>query len=134
MDYFTTFKQEQVFRERYQKRWEQEQDRIRMNRYRNPGQPSIQEEDRIFFVEPDGSVYLGEVKPEAICPPYSMEGGNAYGVDPVFMREVHEFTQRNPRYMVVFTMRKGYSYRAGIYPARMVSDKEEVILEQEQEE
>lgn len=131
MDYFTTSEQEEVFKKRYQKRWEQEQDRIRMSRYGVPGQVTIQEDDRIFFVEPDGSIYLGEVRPDRVCPLHYVVGGNSYGIDPLFMREVQEFTQRNSRYMVVFTIRKGYSHRAGIYPVRMVSEKEEIVLEEQ---
>lgn len=134
IDYFTSPEQEQVFKARYQKRWEQEQDRVWMNRHRLQSPLVVQEEDRIFFVEPDGSVYLGEVKPENLCPCHPMVGGHSYGVDPMFIREVHEFTARHRRYMVVFEMRKGYYYRAGIYPARIVSENEEIILEEQQEQ
>jgi hypothetical protein len=130
MEYFTTAEQEQAFQHRYQKRWEQEQDRIRSSRFRAPGHQEIQEDDRMFFVEPDGSVYLGEVKPDTLCPTYPHPGGKCYEVDPLFLREVQAFTQHHSRYMVVFRMDKGYSHRSGVYPARMVSENEELVLEE----
>ena len=134
IDYFTSPEQEQAFKARYQKRWEQEQDLLWMNRHRIQSSRMIEEEDRVFFVEPDGSVYLGEIKPENLCPHHLMVGGKSYGVDPMFLREAHEFIARHNRYMVIFQMKKGYHYRAGIYPARMISENEEIVLEEEPEQ
>ena len=133
MEYFTSVEQEHIFRARFQKRWEQQQDSIRTSRYRVPGYQELQEEDRIFFVEPDGSIYLGEVHPNTICPCYPMAGGSTYGVDPMFISEVQEFTQRHNRYMIIFRMCKEYSRKAGIYPARMITDTEECVLEETRE-
>ena len=134
IDYFTSPEQEQAFKIRYQKRWEQEQDLLWMNRHRNHNPHPVQEEDRVFFVEPDGFVYLGEVKPENLCPCHLVVGGKSYGIDPMFLREAHRFIARHDRYMVVFQMRKGYHSRAGIYPTRMVSENEEIVLEEQEQE
>lgn len=130
MEYITTAEQEQPFQERYQQRLATEQDRIRMAHHRAPGSPyqEIQEEDRSFFVEP-GAVYLGEVKPGAECPLVRTEGGTVYEVDPIFLGEVQAFVQRHVRYMVVFQMRRDYSQRSRVYPARMIADGEELCLE-----
>ena len=130
MEYFTTAEQEQVFRQNYQQRLAAEQDRLRGRLHRTSSSPrqEIQEEDRYFYVEPEG-VYGGEVKPGAECPLHRVEGGGVYEVDPLFLREVQEFVQRHSRYMIVFHIRRDYSQRAGVYPARMVADQEELVLE-----
>jgi hypothetical protein len=133
MEYFTSPEQEARLHAIHRQQVEQEQDRIRTTRFISsfttprPIPPS----PRIFFVEPEGHVYFGEIKPENECPHHLMAGGASYGVDALFLREVQDFTRRNERYMIVFTLRKEYSYRAGIYPARMVSDKEELLLEED---
>ena len=139
MEYFTTPEQESRLHREYQQRLDQEQDRLRMIRARStcvslspPPFPS--HPDRLFFVEPDGHMYLGEIKPENECPHHPIAGGAYYGVDDLFLREVQSFTARHSRYVVIFQMRKGYSSRAGIYPARMVCDTEELILEDVQED
>lgn len=132
MEYITSAEQEQRFHARHQERLYTEQDRLRNLRDRaspHQGRTGIQEEDRRFFVEADGTVYLGEVNPGAECPLVLSEGGAMYTVDPLFLREVDGFVRRNPRYMIVFHMRKGYSRRAGVYPARMVAEGEELFLE-----
>lgn len=131
MEYFTSKEQELQIAERYRKRMEEEQDRIRHSLYRSLGgaRQEIQEEDRIFFVEPDGNVYLGEVRPEMICPKYCVEGGACYGVDSMFLREVQEFVQRHSQYVTIFHIKRGYSRQAGIFPARMVANQEELMLE-----
>ncbi len=128
MEYFTSPEQELSFRVRYQKRWEDEQDRLRSLIHRQQATARIQEEDRIFFVEPDG-IYLGEVHPSTRCPPTQQVGGWSYGVDPIFIREVLDFTRRHSQYVVIFHMCRDYSRRAGIFPARMVADGEELVLE-----
>ena len=133
MEYFTSITQEQEFNARFTKRYENLQDSVRMCRFPTPGQRELQEEDRVFFVEPDGSIYLGEVQPKMICPCYPVTGGTTYGIDPLFIGEVQDFIQRNHRYMIVFRMCKKYSRKAGIYPARIVSDMEEVMLEEQEE-
>ena len=133
MEYFTSKEQELQIAERHRKRIEQEQDRVRHSLYRQLTRQEIEEEDRIFFVEPDGSVYLGEVRPDTICPIHSMDGGGYYGVDSMFLREVQEFVQHHRQYVVIFHIRRGYSYCAGIYPARMVADQEELMLEDDSE-
>jgi hypothetical protein len=117
-----------VFREQC----EQEQDRYRASRVLgNRLSPrTIVPPLRLFFVEPEGHIYLGEVKPENECPHHLRMGGACYGIDTFFLREVQEFTARHERYMVIFTMKKDYSPYAGIYPARMVSDTEEILLEE----
>ncbi len=133
MEYFTTPEQEAHLQAMYRRQQEQEQDRLRASRVISSlitARPLLQP-DRIFFVEPEGHVYLGEIKPENECPHHLMNGGAMYGVDSLFLREVQEFTSRNARYAVIFTIRKDYSTHAGIYPARMVSDTEELVLEEE---
>jgi len=128
MDYFTSREQEAFLREAYEARWREEQDRHRMRRHRVEIHRPPQEQDRIFFVE-EGVVYLGEVHPTTLCPHSSVAGGGCYGIDYQYMDNVQRFIQRHSRYMVVFTMDRGYSYRSGIYPARMVADGEELVLE-----
>jgi len=128
MEYLTSPEQEQRFYSRYQERLAAEQDRIRNHRERISPRLELQEEDRYFFVE-DGVTYLGEVKPGAECPLAPVEGGARYEVDPLFLQEVQRFVQRHSRYMIVFQMRRGYSRRAGVYPARMVAEEEELFLE-----
>jgi len=128
MDYYTTAQQESEFKERYQHRLIQEQDRMRGSLYKVSSSP-IREEDRIFIVESDGRVYLGEVKPERECPIHPVAGGGSYGVDFMFAREVEIFLKKNKSYAVTFEMRRNYSHRVGIYPARMTSNDEELVLE-----
>lgn len=130
MEYFTFPEQEEPLRGRYRQRLATEQDRIRTNSRHSHGSPRqmIQEEDRHFFVEPTG-IYFGEVKPGNECPLVRKEGGGVYEVDPMFLQEVQTFVQRHPRYMIVFQMRRGYSQRAGVYPARMIAENEELCLE-----
>ena len=130
MEYFTSKEQESQFTERYRKRVEQEQDRIRFSFYRIQSGTSqeIPEDDRIFFVEQDG-VYMGEVKPENKCPSYLMEGGAYYGIDNVFLQEATTFIQHHSRYVVIFHIKRGYSRHAGIFPARMIAEQEEIMLE-----
>jgi hypothetical protein len=89
----------------------------------------VKEEDRIFFVEEDGRVYLGEIHPKKECPMGHVQGGGSYGVDFMFVHEVEEFLKKNKRYVVIFEMRRDYSSRAGIYPARMISADDELRLE-----
>jgi hypothetical protein len=129
MEYFTTPEQEEIFRERYRQRLATAQDRIRLSRGA-PGSPrqEIQEEDRRFFVESEG-VFLGEARSGTECPLIRMEGGGTYEVDPIFLQEVQSFVQRHPRYMIVFQLRRGYSRRAGVYPAQMIAEDEELCLE-----
>jgi hypothetical protein len=127
MDYYTTLEQEREIQERYQARCDQERDRMRGSLYRVAS--PVKEEDRIFFVEEDGRVYLGEIHPKRECPMGQVQGGGSYGVDFMFVREVEEFLKRNKRYVVIFEMRRDYSSRAGIYPARMISADEELHLE-----
>lgn len=127
MDYYTTAKQENELEEKYRLRCEREQDRLRGSLYRFRSQPV--KEDRIFFVE-DGKVYLGEVHPDCECPMHPVLGGKTYGIDFMFVREVEEFLKRNTKYVVTFEMRNEYSHRAGIYPARMTSMDEELILDE----
>ncbi len=127
MDYYTSLEQELEIQERYQNRCEKEQDRMRGSLYRVSS--PVREEDRIFFVEEDGRIYLGEIHPKKECPMGQVNGGGSYGVDFMFVREVEEFLKRNKRYVVIFEMRRDYSSRAGIYPARMISADEELILE-----
>ena len=138
MEYFTTPEQEDRLRTIYQHRMDEEQDRLRLARscsHRFSTSPRhLSPPDRLFFVEPDGHVYLGEVKPENECPHHPMEGGSSYGVDALFLREVQVFTARPERYMVIFQIRKGYSPHSGIYPARMICDTEEMVLEDIQED
>jgi hypothetical protein len=136
MEYFTTPEQEAYLQALYREQLEQEQDRIRAVRVISSfvSPRPLTPPDRMFFVEPDGHIYLGEIKPEKECPHHRMVGGGSYEVDAFFLREVQDFTQRNERYMIVFTMRKGYSSHAGVYPARMVSDTEEMVLEEPCEE
>lgn len=131
MDYFTSREQEAFLREMYETRWRDEQDRHRMRRHRVDVHRPPQEQDRIFFVEGDGSVYLGEVHPHTKCPDSAVAGGGCYGIDYRYMERVQQFIQQHPHYMVVFTMERGYSYRSGIYPARMVADGEEMWLREE---
>jgi|LauGreDrversion4_2_1035121.scaffolds.fasta_scaffold117026_3 hypothetical protein len=128
MDYYTTAEQESEMQERYQRRCDQEQDRMRGSLYRVAS--TIKEEDRIFFVEEDGRIYLGEIHPKRECPIGQVTGGGSYGVDFMFVREVEEFLKRSKRYVVIFQMRRDYSTRAGIYPARMISADEELMLEE----
>lgn len=130
MEYYTTAEKEQILRDSYQRRLMAEQDRIRNIHCRIPGVPlqRIQEEDRRFFVEPDG-VYFGEVKLENKCPEVHMEGGRTYEIDPIYLDEVQAFVQRHSRYMVIFHIRQGYSHRAGVYPARMIANEDEIWLE-----
>lgn len=139
MEYFTTPEQEGRLQREYQQRLDQEQDRLRMIRTRSTcvslsPPPLSSPPDRLFFVEPDGRIYLGEIKPENECPHHSMEGGACYGLDALFLREIQSFTARHSGFVVIFQMRKGYSSRAGIYPARMVCDTEELIVEDVQED
>lgn len=138
MEYFTSPEQESRLRAEHENRLHQEQDRLRMVRSRSTFTSllpvPLSPPDRHFFVEPDGHVYLGEVKPENECPHHLMVGGSVYGVDTLFLREVHAFTARHERYMIVFQMRKDYSSYARIYPARMICDTEELILEDVQED
>jgi hypothetical protein len=131
MEYFTSKEQEEKIAERYRKRMEQEQDRIRNSLYRHRGgmRQDLQEEDRIFFVESDGNVYLGEIKPENLCPPCLMEGGSWYGVDTIFLREVNDFVRHHSQYVVIFHIKRGYSHQASIFPARMIADQDELMLE-----
>lgn len=131
MEYFTSKEQEFLFSEGYRNRMEKEQDRLRYSLYRHMGgtRQEIQEDDRMFFVEPDGNIYLGAVKPERICPRHKMDEGMCYEVDSMFLREVQEFVQRHPSYVVIFNIKRGYSRHAGVFPARMVADHEELILE-----
>ena len=132
MEYFTTPEQEARLQAMYRRQQEQEQDSLRASRAISSivtARPLLHP-DRIFFVEPEGHIYLGESKPENECPHHLMAGGAMYGVDSLFLREVQEFTGRNARYAVIFTIRKEYSPYAGIYPARMVSDTEELVLEE----
>lgn len=135
MEYFTTPEQESRLHALYRQQQEQEQDRIRSARIISSFiSPRVfTPPDRIFYVEPEGHIYLGEIKPENECPHHLMQGGASYEVDSLFLREVQEFTRRNERYVVLFTMRKGYSSYAGVYPARMISDKEELVLEEERD-
>lgn len=128
MDYYTTAEQELEIKERYRVRYEKEQDRLRGSLHR-VGAVQPREEDRMFFVEEDGRVYLGEVKPERLCPMAPVPGGGSYGVDFMFVREVEEFLKRNKKYVVTFEMRRNYSHRAGIYPARLTSAEEEFVAE-----
>ena len=128
MEYFTTAEQERAFRLRYQKRWEQEQDRVRTSLFRVVRR-ELQEQDRIFFVEPDGSVYLTEVNPNNLCPCHPVDGGNTYVMDDTFLGEVQDFTRRHSRFMIVFYMCREYSRKANIFPARMIAENEELILE-----
>jgi hypothetical protein len=130
MEYLTSAEQEQVFNHRYQKRWEQEQDSLRTSMFRVKERKELQEEDRIFFVEPDGNVYLNTIGHNNICPQHHVMGGKVYIVDPMFIREVQEFTRRHQRYMIVFSMRKEYSNKAGVFPARMVTEHEDIELEE----
>lgn len=131
MEYFTSKEQELIIEERYRKKIEQEQDRIRNSlfRYYEVKRYEPEEEDRIFFVEPCGNVYLGEVKEKNKCPTHHVQGGRCYEIDSIFLKDVQEFVRNHSRYVIIFRIRKGYSYRAGIYPARIVSDDNELILE-----
>ena len=54
---------------------------------------------------------------------------NDYGVDFMFVKEVEGFLKRNKNYVIIFQMKNGYSHRAGIYPARMTSMSEDLVLE-----
>lgn len=128
MDYYTTAEQELEIKERYRIRYEREQDRIRGALHRAPITPP-KEEDRMFLVEEDGHVYLGEVKPERRCPTGPVPGGGSYGIDFLFAREVEQFLKRNKKYAITFEMRRNYSRSAGIYPARITSMEEELLLE-----
>jgi len=129
MEYFTSDSQERILHDAYLQRWREEQDRVRERKYRLQRAPSpIQEPDRIFFVEPDGRVYLGEVREDRICPSSLPPYGRSYGIDSAYERDVAEFIQRHPRYMVVFSLVPGYSRQAGIHPAQMVADGEELTM------
>lgn len=141
MDYYTSEAQENELNEKYMKKVRERQDQfnipISLGLQKNREPIYIPEPDRIFIVENE-KVYLGEVNEKNICPQGYVIGGKSYGIDYNFMKEVQEFVGRHKKYMVIFSVsgrygsKKKYCGGQGIYPARMIADFEELILEDEE--
>jgi len=138
MEYYTTEIQEKNLNEKHMEKIKERQDQIRgsMNYSlsRNKQYQFIPPTDRIFIVEND-KVYLGQVDETNICPQRYVIGGKTYGIDNMFGDEVEKFVMRHKKYMVIFSLSSSlgssmkYCGGQGVYPARMVADFEELILE-----
>lgn len=141
MDYYTSESQERELNEKYMVKVKEIQDQNRVpigfGLQKNRKFTYIPEPDRIFIIENE-KVYLGQVDEKNICPQGYIMGGRSYGIDYMFMNEVQEFVKRHKKYMVIFNVSgrydgtKKYCGGQGIYPARMIADFEELILEDEE--
>lgn len=141
MDYYTSEFQERELNEKYMVKVRERQDQIRtpigFGFQKNQKSIYIPELDRIFIIENE-KVYLGQVDNKNICPQGYVMGGRSYGIDYMFMSKVQEFVKRHKKYMVIFSISGRYDGThkycggQGIYPARMIADFEELILEDEE--
>lgn len=136
MEYYTSKEQEEILESKYMEKLMLSQDRIRS--MKNLGKKEfILKPDRLFLVE-NGKVYLERVDPRCECPTKLVQGGKCYEIDYDFINQVQDFVRRHDKYMVVFSISGRYSgekeYRGGggIYPARMVADFDELVLEDEE--
>ncbi len=140
MEYYTSEAQERELYERYMNKVKEKQDQIQGLRLTPRFMPNeysfIPQPERHFIVE-NGKVYLGQVDDRNKCPDGYVMGGRSYGVDYMFSSEVQKFVAKHNKYMVVFNISgrcngtQKYCGGQGIYPARMVADFEELILEDE---
>ena len=138
MEYYTSEAQEYELNEKYMNKIKERQDQIRgsMNysSQRHKEYQSIPLPDRIFMIE-DDKVYLGQVDEKNLCPQRYVIGGKSYGIDYMFGAEVEKFVMKYKKYMVIFSLSKSsgsgmkYCGGQGAYPARMISDLEELVLE-----
>jgi hypothetical protein len=140
MEYYTSEAQERELNEIYMNKVKEKQDKIQglrlTPRFMSNEYTFISQPERIFIVE-DQKVYLGQVDEKNRCPTGYTMGGKSYGVDYMFTEDVQKFVKRHNKYMVIFNVSgrcngtKKYCGGQGIYPARMVADFEEIILEDE---
>jgi hypothetical protein len=137
MEYYTSESQERELNERYMTKVRNRQDQIRCGFYKNKELAYIPESDRIFIVE-DGKVYLEQVDKKKECPQGYVVGGRSYSIDYMFAGEIHRFMEKHKKYMIIFSvsgrfgLSKKYCGGQGVYPARIVADFEELILEDEE--
>jgi len=140
MEYYTSEAQERKLYEKYMNKVREKQDQIQGLRLTPRFMPNeytfIPQPERMFIVE-NGKVYLEQVDEINRCPEGHMMGGRSYGIDYMFTTEVQNFLKKHTKYMVIFNVSgccngtKKYCGGQGVYPARMVGDFEELILEDE---
>jgi hypothetical protein len=141
MEYYTTEEQERGLHEKYMDAVREVQDKIHGGMYsrvqRNREYNYIPQPDRIFYVE-NGKVYLSMIGEKYECPNRYVLGGKCYIVDYSFMVDIQKFVEKHKNYMIIFSISSRYGptkeYHAGhgVYPARIVADNEELVLEDEE--
>jgi hypothetical protein len=137
MEYYTSESQERELNERYMAKVRDRQDQIRFSLHKNREVLSIPEPDRIFIIE-DGKVYLEQVDKKTECPQGYVMGGRSYCIDYMFAGDIQRFMGKHKKYMIIFSvsgrfgLSKKYCGGYGVYPARIVGDFEELILEDEE--
>ena len=108
MEYFTSEAYERGLDEEYKKQITKKQAEIdeiqrrtkEIQKYTAYGY--ISKQDRVFYVEEDGKVYYGEVKPENECPNKLVSGGKKYILDSNFELYIMEFKNKHKRYIIKF--------------------------------
>ena len=140
MEYYTSDTQEKELYEKYMNKVKEKQNQFQglrfTPRFISNEYSFIPQLERIFIVE-NGKVYLGQVDDKNICPESCVIGGKSYGVDYMFGTEVQKFVEKHKKYMIIFNVsgrcngKERYCGGQGIYPARMIADFEELILEDE---
>jgi hypothetical protein len=135
MDYFTSEAQEKAFNEKYNEILYREQDRLRY--CLNKKIYNIPEIERRFYVENE-KIYLGKIHESCICPNKYVQGGRQYSIDSSFYNDICNFIKRNKKYMIIFfpsgryyNLNKKYKSNMGELPAIIISNNEEIILEDE---
>jgi len=135
MEYYTSESQENELNEKHMNKIKERQDHIyglkNSSLRQNNTYQIISPPDRIFIIEND-KIYLGQVDEKNLCPQSYVIGGRSYGIDNMFGEDVVKFVTRHKKYMVIFSLSNvsgKYCGGLGVYPARMVADFEELILE-----
>ncbi len=135
MEYFTSEAQEKAFNEKYNDLLYKEQDRLRYSS--NKYIYKVPQLERRFYVE-NKNIYLGKVDKSCICPKEQVIGGKKYVVDYSFYDDICNFIKKYNKYMIIFYpsgryyhLNKRYTTYMGEMPAVIISENDEIILDDE---